>query len=157
MKEQPVYLVLAVFDGMDNAGAALAQLKVRDRAIPSAVIMQKDAEEQVQFKDVGLTPRKGAVSGIVLGGVVGVLTGGASLALSALGGLVGSRSAKKKQAAHLLPEQLSQVASPPRPRFLRHRRCQQTSSKPKSCCRIGRHGGRAISGGHPARNARASG
>ena len=71
MKEKSIYLVLAVFNGIDNAETALTQLKKRDRDIKSAVVMQKDAEEQVQFKDVGLTPGKGAVSGIVLGGVVG--------------------------------------------------------------------------------------
>ena len=110
MKAQSVYLVVAAFNGMDNAEAALSRVKKPDRAIPSAVVMQKDAEEQVQFKDVGLTPRKGAVGGIVLGGVVGLATGGTALALGALGGLVGSRSTKRKQAAHILPQHLSQVA-----------------------------------------------
>ena len=110
MKEKSTCLILAVFNGMDNAETALTQLKKRDRDIKSAVIMQKDAEEHVQFKDVGLTPRKGAAGGIVLGGVVGVLTGGTGLALAALGGVVGSHSTKKKQAEHLAPEQLSQVA-----------------------------------------------
>ena len=111
MKDQPVYLAVAVFDDMDSAEAAVKQLIRRpDRAIQSAVVMQKDAEERVQFKDVGLTPAKGAVGGIVLGGVVGLATGGASLALGALGGLVGNRSTKKKQAVHLAPAQLGQVA-----------------------------------------------
>lgn len=110
MKAQPVYLVVAVFNGTDNAEAALRRMEKPGRAMPSAVVMQKDADEQVQFKDVGLTPSRGAVGGIVLGGVVGLATGGAGLALGALGGLVGSRSAKKKQAKHLVPEQLRQVA-----------------------------------------------
>ena len=95
MKAQSVYLVVAVFNGMDSAEAALGRMKKPGRAMPSAVVMQKDAEEQVQFKDVGLTPGKGAVGGIVLGGVVGLVTGGTGLALVALGGLVGSRSTKK--------------------------------------------------------------
>ena len=110
MKAKPVYLVVAVFNGMDNAEAALGRMKKPGRAMPSAVVMQKDAEERVQFRDVGLTPRKGAVGGIVLGSVVGLATGGTALALGALGGLVGSRSTKKKQAAHVLPQQLNQVA-----------------------------------------------
>ena len=110
MKEKAIYLHLAIFNGVNNAEAVLEQLPKRKTAITSAVIMRKDAEGAVQFKDIGLTPGKGAVSGVVLGGVVGVLTGGTGLALAALGGLVGSRSTKKKQAEHLLPEQLSQVA-----------------------------------------------
>ena len=110
MYEKQMYLLLAAFNGIDNAETALTQLKKRDRVIQSAVIMQKDADENVKFNDVGLTPHKGAAGGIVLGGVVGLLTGGTGLALAALGGLVGSRSTKKKQAERLLPEQLSQVA-----------------------------------------------
>ncbi len=110
MKEKRVYLHLAVFDGQGSAARALQQLPRRDPKLVSAVIMEKDAAEHVQFKDVGLTPRKGAVGGIVIGGMIGLLTGGGGLALGALGAVVGNRAAKKKQAKELAPEYLSKVA-----------------------------------------------
>jgi YegS/Rv2252/BmrU family lipid kinase len=111
MKEKPVHLVLAVFSGADNAQAALAGLPKRDPDVVSAVIVQKDAAGQMQFKDVGLTPGKGALGGVILGGVVGLLTGGTALALGALGGLLGGTAAKKKQGTPLAPGSLSQVTA----------------------------------------------
>jgi len=110
VKEKPVYLHLAVFDGQGSAAQALTQLPRRDPILVSAVVMEKDAAEHVQFKDVGLTPGKGAVGGVVIGGVIGLLTGGASLALGALGGVIGHRSIKKRQAKEFAPEYLSKVA-----------------------------------------------
>jgi YegS/Rv2252/BmrU family lipid kinase len=110
MSKKPVHLLIAVFNGQETAEKALAQAPKTDRHILSAVVMKKNAEEEVTFKDVGLTPGKGAAGGIVLGGVIGLLTGGTGLALGALGGLVGTRSAKHKQVEHLLPNQLDQVA-----------------------------------------------
>ncbi len=111
MREKPLYLYLAVFNGMDRAENALEQMPKRDRNVVSAVVMIKDAAEQVRFKDVGLTPARGAVTGTVIGGVVGLLTGGAGLvAFGALGGYFGHRSAVKKQANQVIPEQLKKIA-----------------------------------------------
>lgn len=110
MRERSVFLSVAAFNGIDSAESALTQLKRPDRAILSALVIQKDADETVSFVDVGLTPGKGATAGVVLGGVVGLVAGGPVLALGALGGLVGKRSTKSKQAAHLVPEQLDQLA-----------------------------------------------
>ena len=110
MSDKPVHLVLAVFNGRQNAEKALEQLPKRNVRFTSAVIMTKDDDENVQIKDVGLTPRKGALSGIVLGGVVGVLTGGAGLALGALGGVIGHHAASKKQAQQLVPEEIRKIA-----------------------------------------------
>ena len=72
--------------------------------------MKKDEQEQTSFRDIGRTPTRGTVNGIVLGGVVGVLTGGAGLALGALGGLIGHHQTTKKQAANVMPDQLNKVA-----------------------------------------------
>ncbi|NCF67357.1 MAG: YegS/Rv2252/BmrU family lipid kinase [Chloroflexi bacterium] len=110
MKDKSVYLHMAVFDGLKSADMALAQLPRRDPSVVSAVVMEKDDAENVQFKDVGLTPGKGAVGGVVIGGVIGLLTGGAGLALGALGGLAGHRVARKRQAQELAPDYLSKVA-----------------------------------------------
>jgi YegS/Rv2252/BmrU family lipid kinase len=111
MKEKPMYLVLAVFNGEQDAEKALEQIPKRDRHVVSAVVMTKDAGENVKVKDVGLTPGKGAAGGAILGGVVGVLTGGAGLvALGALGGVLGHHSTAKKQTKQLIPEQLKKIA-----------------------------------------------
>ncbi len=77
MRQKPIHLLLAVFNGEERAEKALSQAPKFNRHILSAVIMKKDAGGQVQFKDVGLTPRKGAAGGIILGGAIGLLTGGA--------------------------------------------------------------------------------
>ena len=87
MSEKNLNLILAVFNDTATAENTLQQLPKRDTKIKSAVVMQKDADEKVTFHDVGMTPAKGAIGGLVLGGVVGLLTGGAGLALVAAGGL----------------------------------------------------------------------
>ena len=110
MTDNKINLVLAVFEGFDSAEAVLTQLPKRGRNIVSAVVMQKDAQEHVSFKDLGRTPTRGTVNGIILGGVVGVLTGGAGLALGALGGVIGHHSTAKKQATNVMPDQLNKVA-----------------------------------------------
>jgi hypothetical protein len=61
----------------------------------------------MQLQDVGLTQGKGAAGGILLGGVVGLLTGGTGLALA---GLLGGTAVKEKRADTLARERLSQVA-----------------------------------------------
>lgn len=110
MTDKDIQLVLAVFEGTEGAETAVQQLPKRNRNVVSAVIMQKDADERVSFKDIGRTPARGTVNGIILGGVVGLLTGGAGLALGALGGAIGHHSTKKKQAINLIPDQLYKVA-----------------------------------------------
>lgn len=110
MKNKTVHLVLAVFNGKENAEKVVEQLPKRNPQVISAVVMTKDADENVQLKDIGLTPGKSAVGGAVLGGVVGVLTGGSSLALGALGGVIGHHVVTKKQTAQLIPEQLRKIA-----------------------------------------------
>lgn len=111
MSEKPIYLYVAVFNGMDKAENALEQMPRRDRNVVSAVVMTKDSADQVQFKDVGLTPAKGAINGTIIGGVAGLLTGGVGLvALGALGGYFGHRTAAKKQANQVIPEQLKKIA-----------------------------------------------
>jgi hypothetical protein len=51
------HLLLAVFQGTEGAEAALAQLPYRNPNVVSAVIMRKDANQRVEFQDVGLTLR----------------------------------------------------------------------------------------------------
>ena len=73
MSERSLQLLVAAFDGETAAEEALKTLKeAQDEklvGIQAAVAMRKDDEGQIHFKDVGLTPAKGAVGGIALGAV----------------------------------------------------------------------------------------
>lgn len=115
MSEAQVQLVVAAFDEKTGAEEALKVLKEsRDEeliGVQAAVAMCKDEEGSIHFKDVGLTPAKGAVGGIVLGAVVGVLTGGAGLALGALGALVGGLVGKRKRDSRFSDDRINQVAA----------------------------------------------
>ena len=51
------------------------------------------------------------MGGIVLGAVVGVLTGGAGLALGALGALVGGLVGKKKRDSRFSDDRINQIAA----------------------------------------------
>jgi uncharacterized membrane protein len=115
MSESSMHLMIAVFDDEAGAEQALRMLKEsRDEklvGIQAAVALHKDKEGHLHFKDVGLTPAKGAVGGVVLGAVVGVLTGGTGLALGALGALVGGLAGKKKRDSRFSADRINQVAA----------------------------------------------
>ena len=71
MTDNHLNLALAVFDGIDSAEAVVEQLPKHSRNTVSVVVMQKDAQDQVTFKDMARTPTRGTVNGIILGGVIG--------------------------------------------------------------------------------------
>ena len=81
-------LVLAVFEGTDSAETAVKQIPKRNIDTIEAVVIQKDAAGKLNFHDVGHTPTKNTVGGVI-GGAVGLLTGGTGLALAILGGILG--------------------------------------------------------------------
>jgi uncharacterized membrane protein len=111
----PLHLIVAAFG--DEAGAEDALKKLQDSrdekmvGIQAAVALYKDEEGQIHFKDVGLTPGKGAAGGVVLGAVVGILTGGSGLALGALGALVGGLVGRKKRDSRFSADRINQVAA----------------------------------------------
>jgi uncharacterized membrane protein len=115
MSEATMHLIVAAFDGADRAEEALKTLKEsRDEklvGIQAAVALRKDGEGQIHFRDVGLTPAKGAAGGVVLGAVVGVLTGGTGLALGALGALVGGLVGRKKRDSRFPTDRINQIAA----------------------------------------------
>ena len=110
-----MHLIVAAFDGQARAEEALKNLKEsRDEKLigmQAAVALHKDETGQIHFKDVGLTPAKGAAGGVVLGAVVGVLTGGTGLALGALGALVGGLVGRKKRESRFSADRINQLAA----------------------------------------------
>jgi uncharacterized membrane protein len=115
MSEKSVKFVIAVFDTEEMAEVTLTKLKAENkehlRGVQAAVAMRKDANSRIHYKDVGLTPAKGAVAGVVLGAVVGIATGGAGLALGALGALLGGVVGKRKREGRIASEQVNQVVA----------------------------------------------
>ena len=115
MSESTMHLIVAAFDTEAGAEEALRTMKEsRDGelvGIQAAVALHKDEQDQIHFRDVGLTPGKGAVGGVVLGAVVGIMTGGTGLALGALGALVGGLVGKKKRDSRFSADRINQVAA----------------------------------------------
>ena len=110
-----LHLIIAAFNDETGADGALKALKASREeklvGIQAAVSMHKDEEAQIHFRDVGLSPAKGAVAGVALGAVVGILTGGTGLALGAVGALVGGIAGKRKRESDLPDQRLNQVAT----------------------------------------------
>ena len=111
----PLHLIIAAFGDKVGAEEALKALKASWEeklvGVEAAVAMHKDERSQIHFEDVGLSPAKGAVAGVALGAVVGILTGGMGIALGAVGALVGSIAGKRKQESGFPTERLNQVAA----------------------------------------------
>ena len=119
MEQESTHLIIATFVGEQDAENALKTLKEsREQdlvGIQAAVALRKDNEGQIHFKDVGMTPAKGAAGGAVLGIVVGILTGGAGLAVGAIGALIGGIVGRKKRDSSTSTDRINQVASSLKP------------------------------------------
>jgi uncharacterized membrane protein len=114
-ENEPRHLIIAAFDEPSRAEEALKSLKEsRDEkliGVQAAVALRKDEAGQIHFEDVGLTPAKGAAGGVVLGAVVGILTGGTGLALGAFGALVGGLVGRKKRDSRFSAGRINQIAA----------------------------------------------
>jgi uncharacterized membrane protein len=114
-EEAHLHLIIAAFDAETGAEEALQDLKQSQQGdligIQAAVSLHKDEAGQIHFKDVGLTPAKGAAGSVVLGAVVGILTGGTGIALGALGALVGGLVGRKKRDSRFSAERVNQIAA----------------------------------------------
>lgn len=114
-EEAHLHLIIAAFDKKTGAEEALKSLKgSQDEeliGVQAAVALHKDEKGQIHFQDVGLTPAKGAVGGVVLGAIVGILTGGTGIALGALGALVGGLAGRRKRDSRFPAERVNQLAA----------------------------------------------
>jgi uncharacterized membrane protein len=115
MDEKAIQFVIAIFDSEAGAEETLSSLKSEKReklnGVQAAVVMRKDAENQIHYKDVGMTPAKGALAGTALGAIIGIATGGASLVLGAAGALLGGLVGKRKREGNVAAEKVNQVVA----------------------------------------------
>lgn len=115
MSTDPVQLIVAAFEDENEAEKVLSALKEVKKeetiGIVAAVAMRKDLDGGIRYKDAGLTPAKGALGGVVLGAVVGILTGGAGLVLGGLGGVLGGLVGKRKRDSHFSSGEINQIVA----------------------------------------------
>jgi uncharacterized membrane protein len=100
MSKDKTKLFIAIFQTENGAEEAVDMLKsgeVGELGIEAMVAILRDHKGRIDYKDVGLTPSKGALGGVVLGAALGVLSGGATVALGALGAIVGGLMGERKR------------------------------------------------------------
>ena len=99
MSDVPVQLIVAAFQDENGAEQALNQLKAAKKEhlikIQNAAIIRKDAQGKLHINETkDMKGGKGAVIGGVVGAALAIMTGGASLAITGAGALIGGLSAK---------------------------------------------------------------
>jgi uncharacterized membrane protein len=115
METEPLHIVIGLYNGEHDAEAALERLKpeYKDRRehIRAALALRHGADDLFYYTYAGLSPRKGALRGLVLGAAVGVLTGGIGLVLGGLGAVGGALVGESRQARAMAPDRVNQVAA----------------------------------------------
>jgi uncharacterized membrane protein len=99
MTDAPVQLIVAAFKEEGGADAALAELKEIKKEkiinIQDAAVLRKDSQGKLHVNEIGdMTGTRGGAVGGVVGAGLGILSGGATLALTGIGAVVGGLAAK---------------------------------------------------------------
>ncbi len=106
-------LLIAIFENEEGADTTLEKLKETHedilRETQTAVTVRKDTDGGLHYQDVGLTPTKGALGGVIVGGLLGILSGGVGIVLGGLGALVGGLVGEKKHQEHLASAEIHQI------------------------------------------------
>ena len=94
-----IQLVIAAFQDEGGADATLGALKQAKKEkllqIKDAAVLRKDASGKLHVNEIGdMTGTKGAGIGAVAGAALGILTGGAALAVAGIGAVAGGLAAK---------------------------------------------------------------
>ena len=94
--ESPITVLVAVYDNEIDAALALSTLErmEQDGAIEiqdAAVLVKEASSDKLRIKETAeLTPKKGALKGVVAGGIIGVIFPPAVLAMGAIGAAAGA-------------------------------------------------------------------
>ena len=101
-----IHLTIVTFNKITGAQNALVQIRKGHAivGVKAAVVVQMDQAHKLSVKDIGLTPRKGALAGVILGAVIGLLLGTTGIAFGVLGGILGALSIRKTQKRRLASE-----------------------------------------------------
>jgi uncharacterized membrane protein len=99
MADAPVQLLIAAFQDEGGASAALQMLKEAKKeklvALKDAAVLRKDAEGKLHVNEIGdMTGTRGAGIGALVGAGLGIITGGAALAVAGVGAIAGGLAAK---------------------------------------------------------------
>jgi uncharacterized membrane protein len=99
MADTSIQLVIAAFQDESGADAALEVLKEAKKEkllqLKDAAVLRKDPQGKLHVNEIGdMTGTKGAGVGVVVGAALGILTGGATLALAGVGAVAGGLAAK---------------------------------------------------------------
>ena len=95
-QDSPITVMVAVYDNEIDASLALATLErmEKDEAIEiqdAAVLVKEGSSDKLKIKETAeLTPKKGAVKGVVAGGIIGVIFPPAVLAMGVIGAAAGA-------------------------------------------------------------------
>jgi uncharacterized membrane protein len=99
MADAPVQLLIAAFQDEGGASAALQMLKEAKKeklvAIKDAAVLRKDTQGKLHVSETGdMTGTRGGAIGAVVGAGLGIITGGAALAIAGVGAVAGGLAAK---------------------------------------------------------------
>lgn len=114
MSDESLSLIISIIKNKGNMDQAIQLIKSMhkdDAQILAAIAIDKEMSGEIHYKDIGMSPAKGAFSGLVLGAVAGVLTGGIGLVLGSVGALIGGLVGSKKYQERFSEVRLHEVVA----------------------------------------------
>jgi uncharacterized membrane protein len=113
-QDAPVQVIVAAFADEDAAEKVLDELKDAKKAkmigIDTAIVMHKDEKGKLHTREYKLTPTKGAIGGAIVGGILGIVTGGAALVVGAAGAGIGALIGKHEKNKRFAPKDITEIS-----------------------------------------------
>lgn len=114
MSDEDSKLFIAIFQSEKGAEEAVDTMKSgrsEELGIEAMVAIVKDQMSAIHYKDVGMTPAKGALGGVVLGTALGILSGGGTVVLSALGAIMGGLMGERKRSGEFSSIRMNELVA----------------------------------------------